>query len=228
MTSKYIFKDNSIEQIQANGCSQELFVLDSVSVKKNNITWCDHSIFTRQMKIHAELSSVDDTRLNRFQRTFVALDEKSTMLRRLHTLKTFEGDSDVGYVRPETSAVVAISNILEEMFDAAPYLPAPVISPASDGEVVVSWRRPNAYMVWHFDSGSDFEWVAKGKEYHSGVLDSAQNSVLYLAVNMINAVVGNPLHYFSENYSSSPLDYAFKIEKEDLLDIEDVIKVCSE
>lgn len=155
------------------------------------------------VRFFSHVNSEATTSVTRQDKAIEAFCEKQLMYHRLQILKTFEGETDIGYVQPQKVAVQAISELLEDMFELAPYLPAPVISPAADGEIIVSWRQPDAYMMWHFEDGSNFEWIAKGKRYHSGMLDSSEQQTIPLAVDMINAVVGNPLEYYGNNYSFS-------------------------
>ena len=78
--------------------------------------------------------------------------------RRLQKLDTFEGDPEAGYEKPKRSAAAAVRDLLSAIYAWAPSLDSPSISPSPEGEILVSWRRPGAYLVLHFDEGADFDW----------------------------------------------------------------------
>lgn len=92
----------------------------------------------------------------------------SVCARRLAKLETFPGDEELGFDKPSADAVRSVRAILTKVYASNPQLEPPAISPAPDGEVIISWRRAEKFMVLSFTEGSKFEWAfrkAKHKLY---------------------------------------------------------------
>ena len=93
--------------------------------------------------------------------------------RRISKLETFPGDADLGYVRPHARAVGQVRRILSAIHRTELGLPAPAVSPAADGEVLVSWRSRGAYFILSFENEEGFDWVSNVVRPRAGTVSSA-------------------------------------------------------
>jgi hypothetical protein len=92
--------------------------------------------------------------------------------RRLAKLESFQGDHVMGFAKPASAAVISVRKVLSEIYRRRPDLPAPAISPAADGEILVSWRGKNAYFILSFEDGATFDWLGSLSRPVSGTLDT--------------------------------------------------------
>lgn len=134
--------------------------------------------------------------------------------RRLRKLETFEGDPDLGFEKPLPSAVHAVRHLLASLYEWRPELEAPAISPAADGEILMSWRRAKAYMVLSFIEGDRFEWSFKVKKRLYGAANVSSGAVARDLAAVLDYLLegvagrrlshGAPLPLMKEGGSSAP------------------------
>lgn len=92
--------------------------------------------------------------------------------RRLWKLRTFQGEADIGYEKPDASAVSAVSIVLNAVCSFHSGIKSPAVSPSPDGDVLLSWRTKKAYLILQFVNGTEFEWAFKLRKPISGKADA--------------------------------------------------------
>lgn len=92
---------------------------------------------------------------------------------RLSIVEKFEGDDEAGFDKPDPEVVSLVKKFLINIYGNYPNLESPIISPARDGEIIVSWRKKRAYFLCCFDEGGqNFEWIFNQSKMIGGISDS--------------------------------------------------------
>jgi hypothetical protein len=97
--------------------------------------------------------------------------------RRLAKLETFDGDSDLGFEKPDQRAVAAAKRLVQSVCRVNFGIKSPSVSPAPNGEVLLSWKMKDAYFKLQFSDGEVGEWAFKLHKPISGEVDVSSHGV---------------------------------------------------
>ena len=148
-------------------------------------------------------------KLNKSVRDVLPSISQAITSHRLATVEAFDGDLELGFAKPSTAALKAIRHFLTAAYEINPDLDSPIISPTSDGEVIISWRRPGIYLICCFDDSSVFEWLFKRSELICGFADSASPLIRRQLTEVVD-ILNNVASIFRiANFSSLSIERGF-------------------
>lgn len=174
--------------------------------EKESFSFLDASIDNFFVK-NSELSKLEDNKNISFEddmmhNIYPVPENQAICFYRMSVLEKFDGDEEAGYSKPPVEVVGLVKDFLKKIYDVMPNLESPVISPAPDGEIIISWRKNKGYFLCCFDEESnDFEWIFNYSKMINGKEDS-KDGIIQKNISLLVDLFFNPEGLFAVNSKS--------------------------